>query len=291
MKFIPLWVLYRISDIVAPVLYHLVGYRRGIVRNNLLNSFPDKSLREIKRIERQFYRRFTDNFVESLKLLGITDGEMRHRVTFSGVDIIDRYFDEGKTIVAYFSHSANWEWATSIALWSKRFDGGEESPVFAQVYRPLRSARWDKFFLRLRSRFHTLSFKKASVFRDLLRLQRSGRASCTGFMSDQKPSHGDPGYVTTFLNQPTAMISGTEHLARRFKSPVVFMDMKRIRRGHYHVSVSEITPDASLLPPGTLTETYTRLLEANIKADPPGWLWSHNRWKNAVAGSPYTDER
>lgn len=283
MTWLPMWGLYRLSDILAPVLYHVVRYRRSLVEKNLRESFPHKSPQEIRRITRSFYRRFADIFVESLKLLSISDSEMRCRLTFSGVDIIDRHFRDGKTIVAYFSHSGNWEWGTSIALWSREFTDGNEGPVFAQVYRPLRNPRWDKFFLRLRSRFHTRSFKKATVLRDILRLRGEGRASCTGFMSDQKPSHGDPGHITTFLNHPTAMISGTETLARKLKSPVVFMDMRRTRRGHYHIDITELSPDASKTAPGELTEKYARMLEANIEADPAGWLWSHNRWKHPVS--------
>lgn len=276
----PLGILYRISDLLAPIVYHVVRYRRKLVRRNLSESFPDKSSKEIRRIERQFYRNFTDNFIESIKLLGISDSEMRRRVVFEGMDRVNEYFDQGKTIIAYFAHTANWEWAPSITLWTdKKLD---EEVVFAQVYRPLRNKRFDRLFLRLRSRFGSHSFKKATVMRDIIRLRRDGMPSITGFMSDQKPSHGDPGHITTFLNHPTAMISGTEQLARRLGAAVVYMDMVRTSRGHYRVRIIDMTPDASQTQPGELTERYTSLLQQTIEADPSGWLWSHNRWKFPV---------
>ncbi|MFG6391154.1 MAG: lysophospholipid acyltransferase family protein [Candidatus Amulumruptor sp.] len=276
----PLGVLYRISDLLAPIVYHVVRYRRKLVRRNLTESFPDKSSKEIRRIERQFYRNFTDNFIESIKLLGISDSEMRRRVVFEGMERVNEYFDQGKTIIAYFAHTANWEWAPSITLWTdKKLD---EEVVFAQVYRPLRNKRFDRLFLRLRSRFGSHSFKKATVMRDIIRLRRDGMPSITGFMSDQKPSHGDPGHITTFLNHPTAMISGTEQLARRLGAAVVYMDMVRTSRGHYRVRIIDMTPDASQTQSGELTEKYTSLLQQTIEADPSGWLWSHNRWKFPV---------
>lgn len=250
------------------------------MRRNLTESFPDKSSKEIRRIERQFYRNFTDNFIESIKLLGISDSEMRRRVVFEGMERVNEYFDQGKTIIAYFAHTANWEWAPSITLWTdKKLD---EEVVFAQVYRPLRNKRFDRLFLRLRSRFGSHSFKKATVMRDIIRLRRDGMPSITGFMSDQKPSHGDPGHITTFLNHPTAMISGTEQLARRLGAAVVYMDMVRTSRGHYRVRIIDMTPDASQTQSGELTEKYTSLLQQTIEADPSGWLWSHNRWKFPV---------
>jgi len=276
----PLGILYRISDLLAPIVYHVVRYRRKLVRRNLSESFPDKSSKEIRRIERQFYRNFTDNFIESIKLLGISDSEMRRRVVFEGMDRVNEYFDQGKTIIAYFAHTANWEWAPSITLWTdKKLD---EEVAFAQVYRPLRNKRFDRLFLRLRSRFGSHSFKKATVMRDIIRLRRDGMPSITGFMSDQKPSHGDPGHITTLLNHPTAMISGTEQLARRLGAAVVYMDMVRTSRGHYRVRIIDMTPDASHTQPGELTERYTSLLQQTIEADPSGWLWSHNRWKFPV---------
>lgn len=85
----PLGILYRISDLLAPIVYHVVRYRRRLVRKNLTESFPDKPLSEIKRIERRFYRNFTDNFIEAIKLLGITDREMRRRVVFGGIEKVD----------------------------------------------------------------------------------------------------------------------------------------------------------------------------------------------------------
>lgn len=280
MTWLPMWGLYRISDLLAPLLYHVVRYRRRVVRGNLERSFPEKPREELRRIEKEFYRRFADNFVESLKLLSVSDSEMKRRVIYEDVEEADRHLAQGKTLIAYFAHTGNWEWAPSITLWSH--PEGDVKPVFAQVYRPLRNARADRFFLKLRSRFGSLSFKKNNVIRDLLRLRATGVASMTGFMSDQKPSHSDPGHLTTFLRQPTLMISGTEHLARKLKAPVVFMRMVRERRGHYRVRIVPMTDDASKLAPGELTEMYVRLLEDNIAADPAGWLWSHNRWKHPV---------
>ena len=36
-------------------LYYCIRYRRKIIRNNLSNSFPEKDLKEIVQIEKQFY--------------------------------------------------------------------------------------------------------------------------------------------------------------------------------------------------------------------------------------------
>lgn len=278
---LPLSVLYPlVATPLYHLAYHIVGYRRKVVRRNLEESFPDMPEAERLDIERKFYRNFADYVVETIKLLHISDDEMRSRMTFEGIDKIDRLFDEGKSIVAYFSHTGNWEWAPSITMWTAVHPG--EGIEFCQVYRPLKDVWADEFFLRLRSRFRPLSFPKATVFRDLLRFRRDGRLSITGFMSDQKPSHGDPTHPMLFLGRPTAMITGTETLARKLGMAAVYMDMYKTSRGHYRIRMRLLAEDASELPPMELTERYAAVLQQTILRNPSIWLWSHKRWRYPV---------
>ncbi len=277
---LPFGVLYGLSDVVGFILYHIIRYRRKVVRNNLRNCYPDLSNEELCKIERQFYRNFTDNFVETLKLLHISDEEMRTRMEFIGTSIIDDLLAKGKSIVVYFAHTFNWEWAPSISLHTT--NAPSDSIVFAQVYRPLRNKTFDKLMLRIRSRFGSESLPKASTLRHLLNYKRNNKQSITGFMSDQHPSHGDSGVATTFLGQPTLMISGTETLARRLDMAVVYWDMEHPRRGHYRITTRLITETPNELAQNEITLRYTRLLEDTINRDPAIWLWSHKRWKHPV---------
>ena len=43
----PYWLLYLKSDVYCFLMYHVVRYRRNVVRQNLLRSFPDKDAKEI----------------------------------------------------------------------------------------------------------------------------------------------------------------------------------------------------------------------------------------------------
>ena len=53
---LPLRLLFVISDIFYVLLYHVIGYRKDVVRKNLLIAFPAKSEDERRRIEKQFYK-------------------------------------------------------------------------------------------------------------------------------------------------------------------------------------------------------------------------------------------
>ncbi len=283
--FMPFWMLYRLSD-CAYLLLRVAGYRRKVIRKNLATSFPEKSAAELRRIEHSFYRNFADYIFETIKLLHISDKTMRRRMVFEGVGIADQYLSEGRPIVAYFSHMGNWEWASSFPLWSALRDSREVA--FCQIYRPLRNQWFDRLMLRVRSRFGAKSLPKQIAFLDLLRLRKQGKTTITGFMSDQKPSHGDPGYITMFLNHPTAFITGTATVAVRMRAPVLYWHLSKPSRGHYRVDIRLLAPDASqcaspgLTPEETLTQAYATNLEADIKADPALWLWTHKRWKRPV---------
>lgn len=280
LAWLPLSVLYGLSTVTAVVLHRVVRYRRRVVRSNLEAAFPDKSQAERRDIERRFYHNFTDNFVETLKLLHITDEEMARRMEFVDTDIIDSLMDQGKSIVVYFGHFFNWEWAPSISLHTRHKPS--DKVAFAQIYRPLRSQAFDGLMLGIRSRFGSESIDKKVALRRLLQYRREGRVSITGFMSDQHPSHGDPGLVTTFMEQPTAIITGTETLARRLGMALIYWDMERLGRGRYRITTRHIADDAASLPEGEATRRYAQMLETTIRRDPSIWLWSHKRWKHKV---------
>lgn len=280
---LPFPVLYFMADAMALLLTYVIGYRRGVIYDNLSKSFPEKSDKEIKRMRRQFYRNFADYVVETIKLLHISDSQMRSRMTFSNLGIIDDALDQRRPVVCYFSHLGNWEWAPSITLNSRHTPG--HGVEFCQIYRPLRNKWFDSMMLRIRSRFGSVSLPKRRSFLDIMRYTRNGIATVTGFMSDQKPSHGDPVHVVKFLNHPTAIITGTETVCSKLKALPVYWRMSKPSRGHYHIDVVPMEGYKERFPDSDypLTDLYASMLEENITADPPLWLWSHKRWKIPVS--------
>lgn len=276
---LPLSVLYIFSDVLAALTYHIVRYRRKVVHANLIACFPGKSKVEIRKIEHRFYRNFTDYVFETVKLMHISNNQMMRRMTFGNVEAMDAVLAEGRDVVIYFSHSGNWEWATSVRLHSRFADNSRI--VFSQIYRPLRNAVFDKLMLRLRSRFGTRCIAKFTSLREFVRFRREGLQFECGFMSDQKPSHNDPVRIVSLFGRPTAVITGTETLARRMDTAVFYWDMSKPSRGHYHIEVIPMAGHAAETAPDELTVRYFELLQANINRQPDLWLWSHKRWKTS----------
>ena len=80
LSLLPFRVLYFLSDVLFGLVYHVVKYRRDVVRSNLSDSFPEKDVEEIVRIERDFYHFFCDYVVETL-IIATGNGWRRFRLS------------------------------------------------------------------------------------------------------------------------------------------------------------------------------------------------------------------
>jgi len=271
---LPLGVLYLFSDFFFLLVYFVAGYRKKVVRENLNNSFPTKTEKEKRKIERQFYRFFCDLFIEILKEMHMSKAEICRRMTMGNLDEVLEQTAKGKSVMLMTAHYGNWEWTSAISAYCP-----QESLVYA-VYRRLKNKNSDSFIYSLRSKLGAINIEKSNLVRTMIRLKKEGKPGMFGMISDQTPSRGHIHYWTDFLNQDTATLNGTEQLARKFDYPVFFARITRKKRGYYHCELIPISLEPKLTPEFEITETYMRLLEKTIIDQPAYWLWSHRRWKN-----------
>ena len=271
---LPLKVLYIFADILYIPLYYIIRYRVKVVRNNLKNSFPDKNTKELRQIEKEFYHHFCDYFVETIKLLHITDSEIRERITFDDMDIVKDLMEDNKSCIMFLGHYANWEWVPSITL---EFTDGT---LLGQIYRPLKNKAFDNIFLKLRSRFGSVSIPKNNTLRSMIEFKKENKKVLIGFMSDQTPSVANIHYWTNFLNQETPVYTGVERIAKKTGFSVTYLDIIKTGRGKYKCYVKLITADPKNEPEFAITEKYIREMERTILRHPAYWLWTHKRWKH-----------
>lgn len=133
--------------------------------------------------------------------------------------------------------------------------------------------------LNLRSRFGGDIVPMSALYKRLLTLKQQGISTTIGLIADQTPPP-ESAYWTTFLNQDTPVFNGTEKLAKKFDYPVVYLNIKKIKRGYYALSTTVLTEHPKELAEGQISELHTRQLEKNIREQPHTWLWSHRRWKH-----------
>ena len=273
---LPLRVLYLLSDTAYFVVFHLVKYRRKIVWQNLKNSFPEKSENELHEIERRFYRFFCDIFIETIKKMHLSERQMRRRLEFTNHYAALQQCIAGKNIIFMTAHYGNWEWFSSFTTHIS-----DEYRV-AQVYQNLHNQSFDRFMLMLRSKFRTINIEKKVLLRQMVKNHADKIPTFYGFLSDQSPNSRDSEKVgVNFLNQKTPVLVGAEKIAQKFDYSVFYGKITRKKRGYYRCEVIPITLNPNELEEFEITKRFMNLLENDIRRQPELWLWTHKRWKFA----------
>ncbi len=267
--------LYRLADYVLyPLVYYVVRYRRKIVRRNLQNSFPHYKATELKQLEHKFYHHLCNVMVEIAYGYRITTEEMLSRVRFSDTTQLSQLTLQAGGAVVMLAHIGCWEWLASL---QQNVD--QQTIAEGNVYRKLKSQAADSLMLYIRNRQGGLCIEKNRLLRTMISRRQDNLTTMYGMLSDQKPSPNNMHFWTTFLNQDTAFLDGSEVLARRFRYPVFYLYITSPRRGYYDVEVKLIAEHPEQTAQYEITAQYARLLEDNILRQPQLWLWTHNRWK------------
>ena len=271
---LPLWLLYGVSDVLYLVVYHIAGYRRAVVHANLVQAFPDKSPKEIKRLTRKYYRNLTDMMVETIKLLTISPRQLRRRFDCD-LTVLQQLYEQGKSCQLHLGHNFNWEWANLFCIQGVRFP-------FLVVYMPITNKAVDRFFRHFRERSGS-TLLPANDIRNAM-APWLHKQYLIALVADQNP--GDPRrcYWFPFLNKMTAFYKGPEMSARRNNIPVVFADIRKVKRGYYKARLSLEFENPLEVPEGKITEAFVQFLEKNIREQPEVWVWSHKRWKHEWKG-------
>lgn len=269
---LPMRINYIISDFFFLITYYIVQYRRNVVRSNLQNSFPEKSIKERKLIEKRFYHHFCDTFIETFYYDRISFEEAKERVKYLNPDLPNQYMDQGRPVVVCLGHYCNWEWFSNWPLYTTH--------RFYAIYKKLRSKAFGLFFYNLRSRLGAIPLERADTFRQLMDDSRKGIPNFSSFIFDQTPRINEIQYWTNFLNQDTAVVVGAEKVARKLNAVMLTVHPRKIKRGYYEVEYFLVTENAKDTAKFEITEKCTRFLENIIRENPEYWLWSHKRWKH-----------
>lgn len=275
LSLLPFRILYGMANIGYVLLYYIIRYRRGVVRKNLVTAFPEKSIDDIKTIERKFYHWFCDYFLEAIKLLSISEKELRRRFTIINSEEVEQCFQEGQDVAAILGHYCNWEWLSCVGM---NLPPERETGL---IYHPLRNKTFDYLFRKLRSHERNSHvIPKKDILRYVVTKKREGVRNICGYISDQGPKWTNIHLWLPFLNHEyTPVFTGGERIMRKMNNAVFYVEMSRPKRGYYTATYKLITRDPNTLPADDITRRFFCLLEETIRQEPAFYLWSHNRWK------------
>ncbi|HVK48696.1 MAG TPA: lysophospholipid acyltransferase family protein [Pseudobacter sp.] len=275
LSLLPMWVLYLFADGLAALVYHVFGYRKKVVLDNLAIAFPEKTLKEREKIAKQFYRNFVDNFIETIKILSAGKKWLTKHFQIDG-DPFAKSYSEGRKCQIHLGHNFNWELANVAMVHYMDYQ-------LLSVYMPIKNKVMDRLFFHLRTKtgVHMLP---ATNMRNAIVPYRS-QQYMLALVADQAPGSVTNAYWLNFFGKPTPFVRGPESGARVGNIPVFFSQIYKTKRGMYRAYFELGSDNPRDLPEGELTRRYIRFLENAIRKHPEMWLWSHRRWKH-----PWKDE-
>ena len=264
--------LYLVSDVIYIIIGKLLRYRKPLITKNLKNSFPKKSDNEIKSIRRYFYKHFSDLIVESFKGFTISERGINKKIKLKNIELLNEMARNKQNIILIGGHYNNWEMS------AQKMPLECEHELFA-IYKPLNNKFFDKKMKDSREKFGLRMVPMKETKNYFHTENKKPRAIIFG--SDQSPSNSKNAHWIKYLNQESGFLFGAEKYAKEFNWPVVFVSIRKTKRGTYELSFQLITDQPNKEPKGKIIEDFANLLEADINKNPPYYLWTHNRWKKS----------
>jgi KDO2-lipid IV(A) lauroyltransferase len=269
---LPFRLLYMLSDAVCFLLYRVVRYRRNVVRQNLLMAFPEMTSAERIVIEKKSYRHLCDLFLEVAKTMTISRNEINRRFAFPNFDVYLDMEKEGKSIAVMCAHYASYEWVISM--------NSRISFTGFAIYKKIANPYFDKLVRNIRSRFRATLITTKETIPTIQHNIESGILGVYGFASDQSPKISKAFHWTTFMGINSPVYTGAEMLAKRFDMNVIFLKVRKVKRGHYEATFEKLAENPRSVPDYEITDEFMRRVEEQIREAPEFYLWTHKRWKS-----------
>jgi len=269
---LPFRLLYLFSDFVYLIVYYLIGYRRQTVRDNLLLAFPDLSEKERLVIEKKSYRHLCDMFLEMAKTMTISKEEMNRRFKFTNLEVYKDLEKENKSIALMCAHYASYEWVISMNQFIA-------FPGYA-IYKKIANPHFDKLVRDIRSKFKAYLITTKNTIPVIQENERNHIHGVYGFASDQSPKASKAYHWANFMNIKTPVHTGAEMLAKKFDMNVIFLKVRKLRRGYYEATFEVLSKEVKNVPNYEITDHFLKLVEQQIYEAPEYYLWTHKRWKH-----------
>ena len=264
--------IYLFSDFLYLILYHVISYRKKLVRKNLALALPEKTFLERKIIEKKYYKHLSDLFLESFKSLNISEIDIKKRYSFKNIELLDELYKKKKNIILMGGHYASWEWFFIIdRLTDYRINA---------IYKKLSNKYFDSLIKKIRSKYNGNLISTKNTFKEILKNTKLKGLNIYGFASDQSPKKNKATYWNNFLNNFVPFHTGAEIIAKKYDMAVVYMNVEKVKRGYYLASFELITDKPKKYKDFKITEDFIKLLENQIFKAPEYYTWTHNRFKH-----------
>lgn len=266
---LPFRVLYFLSDCFYGLVFYILKYRRKVVMDNLLLAFPEKTEKERIAIAKKFYHNLIDTFIETIKMISVSEKAILKRFT-GNWEVINAFHGTGRKVQIHAGHNFNWEWCNVSCPVNLQMP-------FLAVYMPISNKNFERIVYKFRSRFGTKLLRATHMREDFLPYRNEEYA--LALAADQNPGNPGNAWWFNFFGKPAPFVKGPAKGAVTNDTAVVFAFIHKVRRGHYEAVFTVAENDPASSTEQEITGKFVRYLEGVIREYPDMWLWSHRRWK------------
>lgn len=271
LSILPFRLMYLFSDFVYILIYYIIGYRKNTVRNNLALALPHLSSKERLVIEKKFYSHLCDMFLEMNKTMSITKAEIEERFKFTNLEVYLDLEKKGKSIALMCAHYASYEWVISMNHYIQ-FEG------FA-IYKKINNKHFDALVKKIRSKFKAHLITTKETIPTIMQNATEERLSVYGFASDQSPKASRALHWVDFMGVEVPVHTGAEFLAKKYDMNVIFLKVKKTKRGYYEATFEVMSENTTAVPDYEISDAFMKKVETQILEAPEYYLWTHKRWK------------
>ncbi len=254
------------------LFYHFSPRHRLIALHNLKDSFPEKSIWELKRVARGVYRSIALTAADFFEIPYINKSNLHRWVELDGLENLDNARAKGKGVLSIVAHFGNWELMTAAVPIAS-------GPMYI-IYRPLDNPVLEDLITWARTHKGNFMIPKEGATKVVRRLLTQGKV--IGILNDQNVSARE-GVFVDFFNRPACTSPGVAYMALASGAPVIPAYMARKEDGTYKFVIE---PEVEMINTGDLnqdvianTQKFTKIVEDFVRKYPDQWFWIHQRWK------------
>ncbi len=257
----------------------IIRYHRCDALEALARAFPEKTDAERRVIVKQMYAGLGMNLIELTRLISLNpDRMLGEYIQVEGEENIRQALERKKGALVLTGHIGSWDLLCTV---TPRF--GYPLTV---ITKKIKQESLNRLWLDIRERFGVQFLPSHNAYRQCLKALRNNEL--IGFILDQNMINTE-GVFVDFFGKPACTSPGLAYMAAQSQAPIVPIFIKRQPDGRHLIRVMPALEPPADREPETIrlaTQTYTRILEDYIRANPADWIWIHRRWRTKPSAQP-----
>jgi KDO2-lipid IV(A) lauroyltransferase len=265
---LPIGAVLAVGRVLGRLAHRLGGSRRAIVRRNIELCFPDLTSDERDALTSEHFQALGMMIVE----MGLGRWAKVERLvpitTINGLEHAQPALDKGQGIILLSAHFTTLEISGRVLKL--------RMPPFDGVYRKNRS----DFVTELQRSGRERSVENTIEKRDIKKMVRSLRAGRTVWYAPDQSYSRKGAEIVDFFGVPSMHTTATSTLARLGKAVVIPYFPRRLKNGHYEMTLLPALENFPSDDPVADTRRYVAILEEHIRSCPEQYFWIHRKFKD-----------